>query len=172
MIKKLNISTPGRGNNLLEDEASSTGGAVAVAAGSTARAAKYVKALGGYENITMYSHCATRLRYDIKDDSKVDDKALQAAGAFGVAHPSKTHVQVIVGPTVEILNNEILAGKPADAKATVKKDVVAAKPAAKKPATTAAKPAAKKATTTAKKPAAKPAAKKATTTAKKPAAKK
>ena len=118
----------------------------------------------------MYSHCATRLRYDIIDDSKVDDKALQSAGAFGVAHPSKTHVQVIVGPTVEILNNEILAGKPADAKATVKAGVVAAaKPAAKKPATTAAKkPAAKKATTTAKKPA----AKKPATTAKKPAAKK
>ena len=117
----------------------------------------------------MYSHCATRLRYDIIDDSKVDDKALQSAGAFGVAHPSKTHVQVIVGPTVEILNNEILAGKPADAKATVKAGVVAAKPATKKPATTAAKkPAAKKATTTAKKPA----AKKPATTAKKPAAKK
>ena len=166
MIKQLNISTPGRGNNLLDETEASAGGTTAVAAGSTARAAKYVKALGGYENITMYSHCATRLRYDIKDDSKVDDKALQAAGAFGVAHPSKTHVQVIVGPTVEILNNEILAGKPADAKATVKAGVVAAKPAAKKPATTAAKKPA------AKKPAAKPAAKKATTTAKKPAAKK
>ena len=49
-----------------------------------------------------------------------------------MAHPSKTHVQVIVGPTVEILNNEILAGKPADTKAAVKAGVVAAKPATKK----------------------------------------
>lgn len=153
----------------------SEGGKEKVAGGSTARAQKYVKALGGYGNITNYAHCATRLRYDIVDPSKVDDKALQAAGAFGVAHPSKTHVQVIVGPTVEIVNNEILAGKPADlkvaapvktaAKPTVKKTTTAAtkKPAVKK--TVAAKPAAKKApvkkatTTTKKAPAKKPAAK-------------
>lgn len=94
-------------------------------AGTSARAQKYVKALGGYSNITMYSHCATRLRYDIKDPAKVNDKALQAAGAFGVSHPSKTHVQVVVGPTVEILNNEILAGKPKTSKAKVVSGVVA-----------------------------------------------
>lgn len=74
----------------------------------------------------MYSHCATRLRYDVKDASKVDEKALQTAGAFGTVKPSKTHVQVIVGPTVEILNNEILAGKPATSKAKVIKGEVPA----------------------------------------------
>lgn len=162
MIKKLNLNTPGRGTNLMGE--TSEGGKQQVAGGSTARAQKYVKALGGYGNITNYAHCATRLRYDIVDPSKVDDKALQAAGAFGVAHPSKTHVQVIVGPTVEIVNNEILAGKPADLKvaAPVK---AAAKPTVKKTTTVAAKPAvkkapAKKATTATKKaPAKKPAAK-------------
>ena len=43
--------------------------------------------------------------------SLVDEAALKKAGAVGVVKPSKTHIQVIVGPTVEILNNEIQAGK-------------------------------------------------------------
>ena len=123
MIKKFNIATPGRGTNLLQDHADVDQMTEGVTSG---KAVAIVKALGGYSNITMYSHCATRLRYDVKDSSKVNDKALTAAGAFGVVKPSKTHVQVIIGPTVEILNNEILAGKPASVKATVNtKEVMA-----------------------------------------------
>ena len=87
VIKKWNISTPGRGNNKIENDTSIEDKTV-ISGGTTVRAQKYVKALGGYENITMFSHCATRLRYDVKDTSKINDKDLQSAGAFGVAHPS------------------------------------------------------------------------------------
>lgn len=121
-IKKFNISTPGRGENLIEDDIDSSASSSSTKTSSkastssnaktTARAAKYVKALGGYENIKEFSHCATRLRYDVKDVSKVSEAELKAAGAFGLKKVSKTHVQVIVGPNVEIVNNEILAGKP------------------------------------------------------------
>jgi len=114
MIKKFNLNTPGRGNNELGEVETTVakGKTTKTKSGSTARAAKYVKALGGYSNIKTYSHCATRLRYNIKDKTKVDEKALKAAGAFGVIFPSKDLVHVIVGPTVEIVNNEIVAGKP------------------------------------------------------------
>ena len=119
----MNLNTPGRGTNLLEDDVEGEDGVV-YEGGTTARAQKYVAAFGGYDNITAYAHCATRLRYDVKDMDKVDEAALKKAGAIGVVKVSKTHVQAIVGPTVEIVNNEILAGK----------DLAPAKPAAKKAA--------------------------------------
>ncbi len=123
MIKQFNLSTPGRGANLIEDDADGESSNI-VQGGTSTRAAKYVKALGGYSNITMYSHCATRLRYDIKDMSKVDEKALRSAGAFGSKKVSESHIHVVVGPTVEIVNNEIVAGMPKTSKAKVVSETV------------------------------------------------
>ena len=36
-----------------------------------------VEALGGKENISGLSHCTTRLRFILKDRSKVDDKKVK-----------------------------------------------------------------------------------------------
>lgn len=40
--------------------------------------AEVLKHLGGEKNITSVSHCATRLRFDIKDDAEVDAAALES----------------------------------------------------------------------------------------------
>ena len=37
-----------------------------------------VQAVGGKSNINSVAHCATRLRFVLQDESKVDEKALDA----------------------------------------------------------------------------------------------
>lgn len=109
LIKKFNISTPGRGNNLLGIEK------VKLKKGKSLinneRAQKYLLALGGYNNITKFENCATRLRYDVKDMKLVDQKKLKDAGAFGVLKISNNHLQIVVGPNAEIINEEIKNAK-------------------------------------------------------------
>ena len=43
-----------------------------------ATAEAIVQQLGGPENIKSVTHCATRLRFELVDGSKVDDKAVGA----------------------------------------------------------------------------------------------
>ncbi len=47
-------------------------------------ASDIVAGLGGQENITDLEPCITRLRVEVADQTKVDEEALRAAGAFGV----------------------------------------------------------------------------------------
>lgn len=107
VIKKFNLSTPGRGTNLIADEKELNAGVDVSGGGLSSKAAAIVKGLGGYKNITSFSNCITRLRYDVVDSSKVNAEALKKAGALGTIIVSKTHVQVIVGQVAEIMNNEI-----------------------------------------------------------------
>lgn len=45
------------------------------------------KHIGGQENIINLTHCATRLRFTLKDSSKVDEKALKkTSGILGVVN--------------------------------------------------------------------------------------
>lgn len=55
-----------------------------------------VAGLGGADNIEEIEACATRLRTVVHDASLVSEKALKAAGAFGVM-AAGTVIQVIVG---------------------------------------------------------------------------
>ena len=64
--------------------------------------------LGGLENITDLEPCITRLRVEVADQTKVDEEALRAAGAFGVVRSGRV-VQVVVGPTADNLASEIAA---------------------------------------------------------------
>ena len=57
-------------------------------------------AIGGKENVSAVDYCTTRLRFEIKDYTAVNEKAIKAAGAAGVIRPSKTACQVIIGPKV------------------------------------------------------------------------
>ncbi len=47
-------------------------------------AANILAALGGKAKVQKASCCATRLRFQLKDGAKVDEKALKSAGASGV----------------------------------------------------------------------------------------
>ena len=108
--KKFGVDTPGRGKNQIvqdTEEASSTG------TGLKPQCASIVKAFGGWDNIKEFGNCTTRLRYEVVDPSKVDDKALLRAGAIGVSRPSKYQIQAIIGTQVEQLNQNITSNKGA-----------------------------------------------------------
>ena len=56
--------------------------------------------VGGKDNVTGLTHCATRLRFNLKDESKADTKAIQGlAGISGVVSKGGQY-QVIVGSDV------------------------------------------------------------------------
>lgn len=55
--------------------------------------------LGGKSNVLTATNCMTRLRVQVKDDSKVDDEGLkQIDGVLGVVHDRTNYVEVVVGP--------------------------------------------------------------------------
>ncbi|MEG2087201.1 MAG: PTS glucose/sucrose transporter subunit IIB, partial [Angelakisella sp.] len=65
-----------------------------------------LEGIGGKENITDVDNCITRLRLEIKDYTKVNEKKIKTAGVAGVIRPSKTSVQVIVGTQVQHVADE------------------------------------------------------------------
>lgn len=67
-----------------------------------------IEAVGGEDNIQSVVHCATRLRFVLKDDSKADDK--KAAAIPGVLQVVKRagQYQLVIGSTVEDVYNELV----------------------------------------------------------------
>lgn len=72
----------------------------------TAVARVILEGLGGPSNVTSIDNCITRLRLEIKDYTKVDEKKIKSAGVAGVIRPSKTAVQVIIGTQVQFVADE------------------------------------------------------------------
>ena len=70
------------------------------------KAEAIVAALGGADNIVEIEPCATRLRTEVEDASKVDEAALKAAGAHGVLRSGQV-VQVVVGPDADTIASDI-----------------------------------------------------------------
>ena len=70
-------------------------------------ASAVLAAVGGKENVKEVGYCATRLRFEVKDNAKVDEKAVKAAGAAGVIRPSKNACQVIIGTKVQFVYDEL-----------------------------------------------------------------
>lgn len=63
--------------------------------------------VGGKENITYFAHCMTRLRFNLKDRSKVDlDEIKNISGVLG-AQWSNDQLQIVVGPAVSRVYGEI-----------------------------------------------------------------
>ena len=71
------------------------------------RGAVYLRALGGKDNIKTLGSCATRLRLEVNDAAKIDEAALKQAGARGVIKTASGMVQVVIGPEVELIADEI-----------------------------------------------------------------
>ena len=94
-ITKFNLVTPGR-----EDEDAEAAEANITLANNdfTAIASGVLSAIGGKGNVSNVDYCATRLRFEVKDSTAVDEKAVKAAGAAGVIRPSKNACQVVIGP--------------------------------------------------------------------------
>jgi PTS system N-acetylglucosamine-specific IIB component len=72
----------------------------------SSKAEQILAGLGGADNIVEIEACITRLRTEVADGSKVDEKALKAAGAHGVV-ASGNVVQVVVGPEADNLADDI-----------------------------------------------------------------
>jgi PTS system N-acetylglucosamine-specific IIB component len=70
------------------------------------KAEDIIAGLGGADNIEEIEACATRLRTVVADPSLVNEKALKAAGAFGLL-ASGSVVQVIVGGEADGLAMDI-----------------------------------------------------------------
>lgn len=100
-ILKWNLKTPGR-----EDIPQPTP-ASPLPAGQQTRAQLYVQALGGKENIKTWGACATRLRLEVVNTQQVDENALRSLGARGVLKTATGNVQVIIGPEVDLLADEL-----------------------------------------------------------------
>ncbi len=57
-----------------------------------------IKSIGGADNITSLTHCATRLRFQIADPSKIDKEALESDAAVLGTVPQGVHgYQVVMG---------------------------------------------------------------------------
>lgn len=69
---------------------------------------KIVNYLGGRGNIQTFTHCATRLRFDIKDRSKIQEEKLKGlSDILGIADKGGQY-QLIIGPSVVKLYNELV----------------------------------------------------------------
>ncbi|MGH9243154.1 MAG: glucose PTS transporter subunit EIIB [Acidimicrobiales bacterium] len=76
-------------------------------------AEKVLAGLGGAENIVSMEPCITRIRTQLRDRSKLDEKALKRAGAHGVMKIGDS-VQVVMGTlsdNIEAEMRRIMAGK-------------------------------------------------------------
>ncbi len=102
-IVTFNLKTPGREDEDLEAEKN-----VVLSNNNFTEVAKIVlEGLGGKENVKSLDNCITRLRLEINDYTKVDEKKIKSAGVAGVMRPSKNAVQVIVGTKVQFVADEM-----------------------------------------------------------------
>ena len=66
-------------------------------------------AIGGKENVTAFTHCATRMRFVLGDDKKADVKTIEAIPAVKGTFTNAGQFQVIIGNDVPIFYNDFTA---------------------------------------------------------------
>lgn len=140
LISKFDFKTPGREEtqetkfySKAEFRAKQAGGKEVKMDEKTMLAAMILEGLGGADNIIDVTNCATRLRTNVKDETKVkDDAYFKSIGTHGISKNGKA-MQVIVGLGVphvrdrfeQILQNPsayelVSVGEPASAEAPKK----------------------------------------------------
>ncbi|MGL4948985.1 MAG: glucose PTS transporter subunit EIIB, partial [Anaeroplasmataceae bacterium] len=101
-ITKFNLKTPGR-----EDDDDSEEMTVSLANNDYTQIATIIlEGVGGSENLTSIDNCVTRLRLEIKDQSKVNEKKIKSAGIAGIIRPGKNSLQIVVGTQVQFVADE------------------------------------------------------------------
>lgn len=101
-IQAFDLKTPGR-----EDEDTEAEKQAVLANDDFTEVARVIlEGVGGKENVTSIDNCITRLRLEIKDYTKVDEKKIKSAGVAGVIRPGQKSVQVIVGTKVQFVADE------------------------------------------------------------------
>ena len=72
-------------------------------------AKELLDAIGGKENVTAVSHCATRMRFVLGDDKKANVKAIEAIPVVKGTFTNAGQFQVIIGNDVPIFYNDFTA---------------------------------------------------------------
>ena len=73
-------------------------------------AAEIVKGVGGAANIVSLSHCATRLRFQLRDASGIKQADIEAVpGVMGAVPQAGNRYQVVIGGAVQSVYNDIKA---------------------------------------------------------------
>lgn len=114
VIQVFNLNTIGRGDNELvdptdEDAIEKENADTKQSSGSkySKSAAQILDGLGGAQNITTLTNCATRLRLELEDNAIIDEQKIKNAGAVGVTKSGKHSTQVIIGTHVQQVADEI-----------------------------------------------------------------
>ena len=71
-------------------------------------ASSILSGVGGKENVSQVVHCATRLRFTLKDDTKADTEAIKKIkGVLSVVNAGGQY-QIVIGPDVPQVYQEVL----------------------------------------------------------------
>ncbi|MGF1736347.1 alpha-glucoside-specific PTS transporter subunit IIBC [Photobacterium satsumensis] len=111
LILKFNVLTPGREKEgdetkLRTKEEYRSVRHTETGAGEELKAAKFISALGGKDNIETLGNCATRLRVTVVDPNSVaGDRVFKQLGAIGVVRNGNA-IQVIIGLSVSQIKEE------------------------------------------------------------------
>ena len=103
IIVKFNLMTPGREEDEDEDVAEEATGE----SGFASMAAIIYEGLGGDENVVSVDNCVTRLRLEVKDMDKVDQKKIKSTGVPGINIVGPQSIQVIIGTNVQFVADEV-----------------------------------------------------------------
>lgn len=69
-----------------------------------------VESVGGPDNIVSLTHCATRLRFQLRDSSGIDTARVEAIpGVMGAVPQSGNRYQIVIGGAVDGVYNDIMA---------------------------------------------------------------
>lgn len=72
-------------------------------------ASQIVDAVGGSGNIVSLTHCATRLRFQLRDSSPIDKAAVESIpGVMGAVPQSGNRYQIVIGGAVAGVYNDIM----------------------------------------------------------------
>ncbi|CAM4403426.1 glucose-specific PTS transporter subunit IIBC [Paenibacillus phoenicis] len=101
VIRKFNLKTPGREDQVADEE-----GAAGGATSQDDLPHNILSALGGQENIVHLDACITRLRVEVKDKSNVNKDQLKKLGASGVLEVGN-NIQAIFGTRSDTIKSQI-----------------------------------------------------------------
>ncbi|MGL4562345.1 MAG: maltose/glucose-specific PTS transporter subunit IIBC [Brevinema sp.] len=97
-IQKFNLKTPGR------EEISNNSDQTTL---KNYAAEKMLQGLGGTDNIVSLDNCITRLRITLKDIQLLDEETIKEAGALNIVRLDNKNIQVIIGPQVHVIKNQL-----------------------------------------------------------------
>ncbi len=107
VIKIFDIKTPGRGEDIDNAQLDEI-------MGKSDKKSKYEKmakiilnGLGGKENIISIDNCITRLRLEVNNVEIINKEEIKSSGAVNVVVTSENSVQVIIGPQVQFVADEL-----------------------------------------------------------------